>query len=277
VLAIGPEHEKRLRREFDARRDASLDLSWLGPKQIQGIVRDGASAGMRMRDGFVLDPYRAALGLAAAARRRGARFFERSRARKVRFTRKHVDVIAEGGTIRAGYVVIATGSATDEFKSLQRHFKPRESYVVLTEPVPATVRRQLGPRETMLRDTRVPPHLITWAHEDRLLVGGADQNPPAGAKRAGVLVQRTGQLMYELLTMFPAISGLRPEYGWETTHGETADGLMYIGAHRNYPRHLFALGGPRDSVTGAFVAARVLLRAIQGTPDKVDEAFAWTR
>ena len=48
------------------------------------------------------------------------------------------------------------------------------------------------------------------------------------------------------------------DYGWSTTYGETADGLMYIGAHRNYPRHLFALGGPGDSVTGAFLAARIL-------------------
>ena len=43
--------------------------------------------------------------------------------------------------------------------------------------------------------------------------------------------------------MYPAISGLQPEYGWDASYGETADGLMYIGPHRNYPRHLFALGG----------------------------------
>ena len=39
---------------------------------------------------------------------------------------------------------------------------------------------------------------------------------------------------------------------------------MYIGPHRNYPRHLFALGGAGDSVTGAFLAARILVRALQG-------------
>ena len=52
---------------------------------------------------------------------------------------------------------------------------------------------------------------------------------------------------------------------------------MYIGAHRNYPRHLFALGGPGDSVTGAFVAARILVRALQDAPEKADEVFGWTR
>ena len=83
--------------------------------------------------------------------------------------------------------------------------------------------------------------------------------------------------MYELSTMYPAISGLMPEYGWDLSYGETADGLMYIGAHRNYPHHLFALGRGGDSITGAFVAARIMLRAIQGAPDKTDDVFSWLR
>jgi hypothetical protein len=52
---------------------------------------------------------------------------------------------------------------------------------------------------------------------------------------------------------------------------------MYIGPHRNYPHHLFALGGGRDTVTGAFVAARIIARALQGTPDKSDDVFGWNR
>jgi hypothetical protein len=52
---------------------------------------------------------------------------------------------------------------------------------------------------------------------------------------------------------------------------------MYIGPHRNYPRHLFALGSSGDTLAGAFLAARVLARAARGNPDKADEVFGWTR
>jgi glycine/D-amino acid oxidase-like deaminating enzyme len=110
-----------------------------------------------------------------------------------------------------------------------------------------------------------------------MLVAGADQDEPPARLRDAVLRQRTGQLMYELLTMYPAISGLQPEYGWELGFGETADGLMYIGPHRNYPHHLFALGGGGDSVTGAFLAARILVRALRGESQKDDDVFGWTR
>jgi glycine/D-amino acid oxidase-like deaminating enzyme len=83
--------------------------------------------------------------------------------------------------------------------------------------------------------------------------------------------------MYELLKMYPVISGLMPQFGWDLTYGATMDGVMYIGPHRNYPHHLFALGGGRHSLTGAFLAARLLARAVAGAPAKGDEVFGWTR
>jgi hypothetical protein len=50
---------------------------------------------------------------------------------------------------------------------------------------------------------------------------------------------------------------------------------MFIGPHRNYPRHLFALGSGGDSVTGAFLAAGILTRALTGKPAKGDDDLGW--
>jgi glycine/D-amino acid oxidase-like deaminating enzyme len=236
-----------------------------------------APAAIRGRDAFTLDPYRASLGLAAAAAARGAVICEQSPVRKVTFTRKYVDVIAEHATIRASTVIVTTGSATLEFPQLRRHFKRRESYLVLTEPMSAATRKQLGNRDTTFRDTRHPHRRVRWMDEDRILVAGATQDETPERTRSAVLVQRTGQLMYELLTMFPVISGLMPEYGWHLVTGETSDGLMYVGPHRNYPHHLFALGGGGDSLTGAFLAARILARAAQGAAGKDDGVWGFTR
>ena len=276
LLVARGDEERTLRREFDARRDAGLEVAWQSPKDLHTRMKLDAAVGVKARDSFTLDPYRACLGLAAAAVRRGAECFEHSPVKKVPFTRKHADVITQQGTIRAGKVVVATGSATAEFKPLRRHFKRRETYCAMTAPVPAGMRKQLGDPQVVLADLRTPPHRIRWAPGDRLLVGGADQDEPTPKTGPAVLVQRTGQLMYDLLTMYPAISGLQPEYGWEASYGKASDGLMYIGAHRNYPHHFFALGGS-GSMTGAFVASRILLRTLRGSPEKADEVFGWTR
>jgi glycine/D-amino acid oxidase-like deaminating enzyme len=275
IIARGGE-ERTLRREFEARRDAGLEVSWQTPKQVSAKMQLDPVAALRLRDGSTLDPYKACTGLASAAARAGAAVCEQSPVKKVRFTRKYADVITVQGTIRTRHVVVATGSATAEFKPLRRHFKYRESYLAITEPVPAAVRRQLGDPGAVLGDIATPPHRVRWAPGDRLLISGADQDETPPRNRSAVLLQRTGQLMYQLLTMYPVISGLQPEFGWEAPYGVPADGLMYIGAHRNYPFHHFALGGS-GSLAGAFVASRILLREFQGKAEKADEVFGWNR
>ena len=277
LIVAARDEEKMMRRELDARVDASLDMTHLSRKQLlTSAVLDGVGA-LKMRDAFRLDPYRACLGLAAAAKKRGVVFFERTAVKKVTFGRKQVDVFTEGAQVTAPTVVVTTGSASLEFRQLRRHFARRENYLVLTEPMPPAMRRMVGARGATIADMRSPHHRIRFTDDDRILVSGADQDETPARKRDAVLVQRTGQLMYELLTMYPAISGLMPEFGWERPYGQTSDGLPYIGPHRNFPRHLFALGGSGDSVTGAFLAARILARHLQGTPDKGDEVFGWTR
>ena len=277
-LLIGPQDDsKALLREYDAREAAGLAVSWLTRRQITALTPLDVAAAMRVRDGSTLDPYRACLGLAAAASKRGAIFFEQTRARKVRVARGHVEVVVDDGVIRAATVIVATGAATAEYRPLRRHFKPREAYHVLTEPMPAALRKQVGSRGVTVKDPAGAGRRVVWTEDGRLLVVGGDQDETPARRRDEVLVQRTGQLMYEALKLYPAIAGLRPEWGWESSYGETADGLPYIGPHRNYPRHLFALGGTGDWLTGAFLAARILVRALQQQGEKSDQIFGWTR
>lgn len=277
LVAASYETERQLRRDFDARQTAGVEGAWLDPKKLQQRARADAAGAMRGRGGHVLDPYKACTGLARAAVKNRARIHEKSPVEKIEFSANDVRVTLRSGTITAAVVIVTTGSATTLFKPLRRHFQRRERYAVFTEPVPAAVRKQLFADDLVLRLERASALQLRWTADHRLVVSGADQDETAAARRQQVLVQRTGQLMYELLTTYPVISGLRPEFGWDVPYGDTTDGLPYIGAHRNYPRHLFALGGNGHSVTDAFLAARLLTRAVLEKPEKNDQVFGWTR
>lgn len=267
----------RLKREQNARRDAGLDAPFLNARAVSGEVAIPSGGGLRGKDGATLDPYRACLGIAAAARERGAQFFERSPVTKIVFGRRAVDVRTAGGTVRAAQVVVATGVPTALFASLQRHFWFRSRYLALTGRVPPRIRQQLGKRSTVVRDCAEPPHVIRWVDDERLLVMGADRESPPDRLREKITIQRTGQLMYELSTLYPDISGIPPECGWDGSYARTSDGLPYIGPHRNFPHHLFAFGDSSHGVTGAYLASRILLRHYLGEPEPADELFAFTR
>src|SRR5262249_26461170 len=160
------------------------------------------------RDGATIDPYRATLGLAQAAAERGAAIYEESPIKRITFGRKWADVHTSAGAIRVERVVIATGAPTPLVKGLIRHFWYKTSFLALTERVPAQTRRRLGNRAAVVRDSAVPPHLIRWVDEDQLLVVGADADAIPPRRRNAIHIQRTGQLMYELSTIYPDISGI---------------------------------------------------------------------
>jgi glycine/D-amino acid oxidase-like deaminating enzyme len=276
-VALSPEQATRLQRDHKARRAAGLDMPLLNTRAIASEFALDGTAALRSRAGAILDPYRACIGLAAAASDRGALLFESSPVRAVTFNRKNAQVITDAGAIRTDRVVVATGRPTALFKSLARHFWFRTTYHALTEPVSARIRQRLGERAAVVRDMAAPPHIFRWLDDERLLVGGADGELPLARLRDKTIVQRTGQLMYELSTLYPDISGIQPEYGWAADYASTAEGLPYLGAHRNFPHHLFAFGDSSRSVTGAYLASRVFLRQHSGEMDPADEAFGFNR
>jgi len=274
-VSSGPEGAERLRREYAARRDAGLDIASIGGSALSRLTGSNGFA-LRTHDNATLDPYRATLGFAKAAAARGARIFERSPVTRVRPKRRTVDIKTQTGTVVAAKVVLATGFQTDDFKPLRRRFVPADGYAVLTPELPAGVRREMTPQNLIVRDTASPDHWLRWVG-NRVLYTGAAQPRVAERARERAIVQRTGQLMYELSVMHPAISGVVPDYSWDVPFSQTVDGIPYFGPHRNYPHHMFAFGGGPGGLGLAFTAARILLRHYLGRPDKGDEPFSFTR
>jgi glycine/D-amino acid oxidase-like deaminating enzyme len=277
TAALTAEQAVALKREQKARKDAGLDAALVNASVLQREAGVAGAAAIRSRDGALLDPYRATLGLAAAAAARGALIFEQSPIARITFTRKYADMVTPAGPLRLQRIIVATGMPTQLFKSLRRHFWFRSAYFALTEPVPAKIRQKLGERQLVVRDAAVPPHTIRWVGGERLLVGGADIDTPKPRQAMHEVVARSNELMYELSTIYPDISGIMPAYGWESPFSLTAEGLPYLGPHRNFPFHLFAFGDSSASVTGAYLASRVLLRHHLGENDAADDAFGFHR
>lgn len=275
ILARDAAAAKALRKEYQARRDAGLGQTWVTAAALKRQAID-ASGAIRTH-ASVFDPYRACLGLAAAASSRGARIFEGSVVERIRMGRKHVEVSTRHGMVHAEAVIVATSARLKDLRALRRHFRTDHSYAVVTEPLPAAVRRELGSRTMSLRTDRTPPQFLRWMKDDRVLFAGGDQPEVPARLRDKVLVQRTGELMYELSVLYPPISGAMPEWSWDFTHDTSVDGLPCIGVHRNFPRHLFALGHGRHGAATAWLAARLLLRHFRNEPARGDEFFGFGR
>jgi glycine/D-amino acid oxidase-like deaminating enzyme len=265
-----------IRRDYDARRAAGLDHRWLTPLNLRRETRVEGMGAIKTA-ASVLDPYRASLAMLNAAVSKGADVYERSEVLRIRARSRSVEVTTAGGTVSAESVIVAEGGTIRDLRQLQRHLRPRHRYGVVTAPLPGPVKRELGTRSATLRLGGAHPKFVQWLSDDRALAAGADQDPVPARTREQAVTQRSGQLMYELSLLFPAISGTPAEWGWWVPFDDTVDGLPYIGTHRNFPRHLFALGLGRHGPAASWLAARILLRHLAGEPAKGDDLFGFSR
>ncbi len=278
VNAFGFADGDVLKKEQAARKDAKLDAAWLSAGSAKRAISTDSFGAIRLRGGAVYDPVRAALGLASMAEKKGARIFENSRVIKTTFTRKDATVFLESGAkIKTRAIIVATGEPGAAFRQLQRHVRVTDGYVVVTQPLSAEMRREAGSRAYSLVERGESARFLRFLADDRVLFAGVEVKPQPDRVREKMLVQRAGQLMYELSLHYPSISGLKAEWAWSLPVVTTLDGLPWVGTHRNYPFHFFgiALGWHGDSVS--WFTARAAARHFTGQSRPGDDAFGFLR
>jgi glycine/D-amino acid oxidase-like deaminating enzyme len=268
---------RHLRDEYRRRVAAGMDGRWLEGAALFRAVRFDAAAAIRTRGNAQVDPLAACAGLMQAARRAGAYVFEHSPVQAIRTSAHDVRVETQDGAIRADRVVIATGYATPYFRPLQARFRMLSTYVVATRPLTPAERRRIGPAAVMLWDTARPYHYARWTHDHRLILGGRDRAAVAERDRRQAIDEGTRGVHADFARLYPALADVEIDYRWEGLFATTPDGLPYIGPHRRYRRHLFALGYGGNGMTFGFLASRLLLDWFRGDRSPDHALFGFSR
>lgn len=266
-----------LRREYRRRTRAAFPAEWLNSRAVRRLTGINAAGAIRTSGNAQFDPFQACVGVIAAARRDGARVFERSAVTGVEQRRGGVLVRTRDGSIEAAGIVVATGYATETFRPLAERFRMYHTYVLATPRLDARQRRSLGLSRLMIWDTQRPYHYARWTPDGRLLLGGGDRRVRGRARDDARFAAATQSLYADFCALFPGLADVGVERAWEGLFAMTPDSLPYIGAHRRYPRHLFALGYGGNGMTFAYLAARMLREQWLGERSPDHELFRFGR
>jgi glycine/D-amino acid oxidase-like deaminating enzyme len=268
---------RALERELKRRHKAGLGGRWLDQPALRRSSGIHGVAAIRTRGNAQLNPLQACFGLIDAAVQRGGAIYERSTINRIRQINGGVRLYSSQGTLDAKQVVIATGYATRYFRPLAGRFRMRHTYVLATNPIGLLARRRLGLGKVMLWDTERPYHYVRWTADHRLLLGGADRPVKPGARRERQFAEATQALREYFFDLLPALADAGISSAWEGLFAMTPDGLPYIGPHRRYPRHLFALGYGGNGMTFGALAARILVEQWRGIASPDHALFAFNR
>jgi glycine/D-amino acid oxidase-like deaminating enzyme len=266
-----------LRKEQASRKAGGIATAWQTPAAIGAAIGTDTGGALKLTESITIDPVRATIGFLRAAEQAGARIFEKSTVKRTKFTRTSATVVLADAVIETRGVYVATGRPGALFPQLRRHVREFETYAVVTEPLTGPMKRQTGQRGVILTEAPDTAHWLRWLKDDRAFFVGAPGPVVSPRLRDKVLVQRTGQLMYELSLRYPVISGLPAKWSWTLPVATTVDGLPWIGPHRNHPFHFFALALGLHGEAFAWFAAKSALRHFTDKARREDDVFAFTR
>jgi glycine/D-amino acid oxidase-like deaminating enzyme len=268
---------ERLHREFVVRTKAGFEGRWLTPGALRQLTAIPGRAAIHTNGGAQFDPYRACVGVLQAASASGAQIYERSPVVRIDSRHHRARIRTRHGTVEASRVIIATGYATPYFRPLAGRFRMYRTYVLATEPLSAAQRFELGLSDVMVWDTERPYHYARWTPDHRLLLGGGDQRVEAGQRRRAGFTTATRELREYFEGLLPAVATIDMQVAWEGLFAMTPDSLPYVGPHRRYPGHWFALGYGGNGMTFGFLAARLLLEQWQGVKSSDHALFRFDR
>lgn len=227
----------RARRRVDdwAQRGAAVD--YLGREQVAAIAgTDIYLGGFADRRAGAVQPLSYARELARVALGAGARIH--AGARVVALVRDGSGWragTANGATVRAGTVLVATNAYADDLvPGLARSIVALNSLQIATAPIPPPLRRTLLPGGEMLSDTRRVIRYWRLDDEGRLLMGGR------GPYREPDSPHDWDHLARDVRTLFPALADVPFTHRWG---GRVAVHVDYLPRlHQPQPRLLVAIG-----------------------------------
>lgn len=180
-----------------------------------GLLDQGAAA---------LQPAAYVAGLAAAARRAGARVVEGTGVLTIAGRSGGFRLETTRGPIAAEEVLVATdGYGGRELPALARRVVPVGSYIIATPPLDEEVARRLIPRGRVLSDTRRLLNYFRLSPDRRLVFGGRARFLPGRLEGSAAL------LITQMHEIYPELRGTPIEYAWGGHLGFTRDGLPHVG------------------------------------------------
>jgi glycine/D-amino acid oxidase-like deaminating enzyme len=216
---------------------------------------------------ILVDPAKLCRGIARVARERGVLIHERTRVTNLERVAGGVIVrTADGATVRAGHVVVATSAYSAWLKRLSPLFVPVYDYVLVSHPLTPAQRESIGwKRRQGLSDANNQFHYFRLTADDRILWGGYDAIHHYGSKVGPEQDRRPAtfdKLEAQFFRTFPQLDGLGFPYRWggaiDTTSRFTVTFGQTMGGRVTYALGYTGLGVGASRWAGGVVRDFIL-------------------
>ncbi|WP_163833180.1 NAD(P)/FAD-dependent oxidoreductase [Spartinivicinus ruber] len=263
--ATKPRHLRQLADYYQEsiKHGYSAPLQWIGKADLKSVINTNCYLGGLVDIGSGhLHPLNLCLGEAKAAHQLGVEIYEKSPVTAIEPGVKPT-VKTPYGQIQAKSVVVGCNAYLGQLlPQLAGKVLPAGSYIIASEPLPASLAQQLLPQDMAVSDQRVALDYFRLSADKRLLFGGlchySGQHPHN-------IIQA---LRPNMLKVFPQLSEVSIDYQWGGYIGIGANRMPQLGTLDQNIYYAQAYSG--HGLNATHMMGRLIAEAISGQLERFD-------
>lgn len=257
----------KLRKEYEYLKLQGLKVAFLGKEEIEEKYPFSREAAIYSVDDGELNPFKFTHALIDDAAKKGVKIYENTEMNGHHYDpqTKRMIVYTKGGhSISAGRVIFAAGYEGIDLKK-EKLVSFVSTYTVTSKPVEDL---SSWHKRTLLWETARPYLFLRTTADNRIIIGGLDDNTHYPEDRDSKLAHKRDKLIDEFNKMFPSIP-IEPDYYLAAFYGGAADGLPIIGMYDEYPNCYFLFAfGDNGTVYSQMLAKIIAEEIVKGdSPD----------
>ena len=260
-FAANKKDKKLIESEFTYRKKAGFRVQFLDEEEVRRRLGFSAPAAILSSQGATTDAYMLTHALLQSIIKKGNEVFDRTLISKIEYKRNGVKLFTEKGhSITAKKIVNASGYEITEFVN-KKIVNLNSTYAFASEHIQSPI--PVWKDKTLLWNTADPYLYMRLTKDNRVIVGGRDEEFYNTIKRDKLIKKKTALLKKDFTKLFPEVE-LVPEFSWTGTFGSTKDALPYIGTYTKTPHTYYALGFGGNGITFSIIAAEIIRDLITG-------------
>lgn len=263
-----------LKEEFEIRKKNGFQVIYLSEEQLKKQFNISAPAAILSQCAAKINAYSFTHTLHQNSLKKGLQIFDRTPIKNIKHSKNNVTLTTENGhTILSNKLIYATGYEAVNFIK-KDIVKLLSTYATISEQ--ANAKTKFWKDDVLIWNTADPYLYMRTTTDNRVLIGGRDEEFYNPAKRDKLINKKKKQLVKDFKSIFPDIEFI-PEFTWTGTFGATKDGLPFIGAYKPLPNSYFALGFGGNGITFSVIAAQIITDIITGKENSDANIFSFDR
>ncbi|MFQ3545943.1 FAD-dependent oxidoreductase [Halobacillus rhizosphaerae] len=249
---------ERLYKECQWLQQRGAPVEWWTEQEISTNYPFKKRAGMYQKNDAEMNPYTFTHGLLKYAKERGVRIYENTGMTGEHYEKEQsVIQTTTGKRIRAKKVIYAAGYENIEIKP-EKKSRFVSTYTVTTKPVEDF---SSWYNRTLIWETARPYIYIRTTQDNRIIIGGLDENTDVAEERDSKLLHKRDRLLEEFNELFPDIH-VEPEFFSAAFYGGMVDGLPIAAEYKKHPNRYSLLGYGDNGTVYSMLLAKLISKAV---------------